>query len=41
MTPTGVHNGAKNRYVGLASASIDLTRDVLALLDTFGIHGSI
>jgi ribonucleoside-diphosphate reductase alpha chain len=36
-----VHYGDTTRYVGLASASKDLLRDVQQLLDTFGVHGSI
>ncbi|WKZ83781.1 MAG: LAGLIDADG family homing endonuclease [Acidimicrobiia bacterium] len=35
------HTGSKNRYVGLASASQELLRDVQQLIDTFGIHGHI
>jgi ribonucleoside-diphosphate reductase alpha chain len=33
--------GETTRYVGLASASKELLRDVQQLLDTFGVHGSI
>ncbi len=33
--------GDTTRYVGLASSSNELLRDVQQLLDTFGIHGSI
>ncbi len=36
-----VNHGATTRYAGLASASIDLLRDVQQLLDSFGVHGSI
>ncbi len=36
-----VNYGETTRYVGLASASAALLRDVQQLLDTFGIHGSI
>jgi ribonucleoside-diphosphate reductase alpha chain len=36
-----VRYGDTTRYVGLASASKDLLRDVQQLLDTFGVHGSI
>jgi ribonucleoside-diphosphate reductase alpha chain len=36
-----VRYGDTTRYVGLASASKELLRDVQQLLDTFGIHGSI
>ncbi|MGH8915099.1 MAG: LAGLIDADG family homing endonuclease, partial [Acidimicrobiia bacterium] len=36
-----VRYGDTTRYVGLASASKELLRDVQQLLDTFGVHGSI
>ncbi|HLF59932.1 MAG TPA: LAGLIDADG family homing endonuclease [Acidimicrobiia bacterium] len=36
-----VRYGDDTRYVGVASASKDLLRDVQQLLDTFGVHGSI
>jgi ribonucleoside-diphosphate reductase alpha chain len=36
-----VRYGDTTRYVGLASASKDLLRDVQQILDTFGVHGSI
>ncbi|HIE21043.1 MAG TPA: ribonucleoside-diphosphate reductase, partial [Acidimicrobiia bacterium] len=36
-----VRRGDTTRYVGLASSSQELLRDVQQLLDTFGIHGSV
>ncbi|HEY7470555.1 MAG TPA: LAGLIDADG family homing endonuclease, partial [Acidimicrobiia bacterium] len=36
-----VRYGDTSRYVGLASASKELLRDVQQLLDSFGVHGSI